>query len=567
MRIQKLSMLAVCAALVLSACAAPPATAPTLAPAAPAATTAPEAAATEAPAEAATEAPPADATAAPAAGDASTIVIAKAEDTVSLDPGRAFEFVPGIVNKANYQTLVTFPPENASEIKPLLAEKWEISADSKVYTFTLVTTAKFSDGTPLTAKDVVFSWNRLKNIKGNPSSLSGNIASVAAPDDATVILTLINADPSTLALLVNNAFSVVNSEAVKKQGGTDAADADTTDKAEQWLNGHSEGSGPYILEKWEPKVETILVRNPNYWGTPAPTERIVIRNVEQVATQKLQLEAGEVDVAMDLTADQVPSLKSNPAVSVYEATGNVIFFAYMNADKTIGGPVSDPKVQQAIRLAIDYEGIKTLVGGKAATPASVIPIGFFGAYGEDKALKRDVEGAKKLLAEAGFEKGFEVDLSYPDFDNSGFSFSTGAQKIQADLAEVGITANLKGSEVGVWLEAYRQGQLPFSLSLWGPDFSDPGNYLEFMPEKKVGLRANWKNDNSSKDVQDLRDKALVETNPDERAKLFGQIQDYLQQNGPWAPFVQSGVQVGLSAGLKGFVYNSQWNVDVALLSK
>jgi ABC-type transport system substrate-binding protein len=88
-----------------------------------------------------------------------------------------------------------------------------------------------------------------------------------------------------------------------------------------------------------------------------------------------------------------------------------------------------------------------------------------------------------------------------------------------------------------------------------------------MPEKKVGLRANWKNDNSSADIQDLRDKALVETNPEERAKLFASIQEYLQGSGPWMPFVQSGVQIGLNSGLKGFVFNPQWNVDVALLSK
>lgn len=495
-----------------------------------------------------------------------TAVIAKAEDTVSLDTGRAFETLTSVIHKATYQTLVTFPDDNASEIKPLLAEKWEISEDGKQYTFTLTDQAKFSDGTPVTAKDVAFSWNRLKNLKGNPSSLAGNIEKVEATDDKTVVLTLANPDPSILAQLVNSAFSVVNSEAVKKQGGTDAADADKTDTAEQWLNSHSEGSGPYILEKWEPKVETVLVRNPNYWGAAPALDRIIFRNISEAATQKLQLEAGEIDIAMDLTADQVPSLKENSSVAVYEAPGDVVFFAYANADEKIGGALSDAKVQQAIRLAIDYEGMKALVGGKASTPASIIPNGFFGALGEEKAPVRDVEAAKKLLEEAG-QSNLTVDLSYPDFTFSGFNFATAAQKIQADLAEAGITANLKGSEVGVWLEAYRNGQLPFSLSLWGPDFRDPGNYLEFMPEKKVGVRANWKNDNSSADIQDLRDKALVETNPEERAKLFASIQDYLQQNGPWMPFVQSGVQIGLNSGLKGFVFNPQWNVDVALLSK
>jgi peptide/nickel transport system substrate-binding protein len=414
---------------------------------------------------------------------------------------------------------------------------------------------------------VVFSFNRLKNIKGNPSSLAINIKSVEAPDDSTVVLTLENPDPSILAQLVNSPFSVTNSEAIKKQGGVDSETADKDDKAEQWLNQHAEGSGPYLIEKWEPKVETILVRNPTYWGPAPAIERVVIRNVPDAATQKLQLEAGEADIALDLTADQLPSLEGNDKVSVYQARGDVVFFLLMNADQALGGPMSDPKVQQAVRMAVDYEGIKALIGGKAATPASIIPIGFIGAYEEDKALKRDVEGAKKLLEEAGQGAGFTVDLTYPDFTNSGVNFATLAQKVQADLAEVGITANLKGQEVGVWLDAYRQGQLPFTLSLWGPDFRDPGNYLEFLPEKKVGLRANWKNDNSNADIQDLRDKALVATDPATRVELFGQIQDYLQQNGPWAPLVQNSTQIGLNSALKGFVFNPQWRVDVALLSK
>ena len=554
-------LFAVCmVAALLAACGAPT-TAPPQPTAAAPATGAPKP--TEAPKPTATLQPtPVPPTQAPKA-----LVIAKSEDTVSLDPGRAFEILPSIIHKATYQTLVTFPDDSANEIRPLLAKKWDISPDGKQYTFTLRGDAKFNDGTPVTAKDVVFSWMRLKNIKGNPSSLAANISRVEAKDEHTVVLTLENADPSILSQLVNTSFSVVNSEAVKKQGGTDAPDADKTDKAKQWLNQHSEGSGPYLIEKWEPKVETVLVRNPDYWGKPPAIERVVIRNIADAATQKLQLEAGDVDIALDLTADQMPSLQSNPKVRAYQARGDVVFFLLMNQDKTIGGPLSDPKVQQAVRLALDYEGIKQLLGGQAATPPSIIPIGFFGAYGEDKALKRDVEGAKKLLAEAGFGQGFDVDLRYPDFTFSGFNFATTAQKIQADLAEVGVTVNLKGSEVGVWLDEYRQGKQRFSLSLWGPDFRDPGNYLEFMPERKVGLRANWANANSDKTIQALRDKASVETDPAERAKLFAAIQDYLQQNGPFAPVVQSGVQIGLNSALQGFVFNPQWVVDVALLSK
>ena len=102
-------------------------------------------------------------------GDTSILVIAKAEDTVSLDPQRAFETLPTIIHKATYDTLVTFPPDSVETIIPSLAESWEISDDGTVYTFTLVDNATFSNGDPVTAPDVVFSFNRLKNLAGNPS--------------------------------------------------------------------------------------------------------------------------------------------------------------------------------------------------------------------------------------------------------------------------------------------------------------------------------------------------------------------------------------------------------------
>ena len=151
----------------------------------------------------------------------------------------------------------------------------------------------------------------MKNLKGNPSSLAEGIASVEAPDAGTVVLTLTQPDPAILAKLVFSAFSVVNKAQVEEQGGTAGEDAATTDKAETWLNSNSAGSGPYVLEKWEPGVETVLVRNPNFWGEPAKMERVIFRNVPEAATQKIQLEAGDIDIAMDLTADQVPSLKGN----------------------------------------------------------------------------------------------------------------------------------------------------------------------------------------------------------------------------------------------------------------
>ncbi len=226
------------AILVAAGCAAPPA------PSAPA----PEAPQAAEEGQAAAE--PAEAM--PQEGE--TLVIAIAEDTASLDPARSFETLPSIIHKATYQTLVTFPPDSVEKVIPDLATSWEISDDGTVYTFTLDPDAVFSNGDPVTASDVVFSFNRLKNITGNPSFLAETIASVEAPDEGTVVLTLTQPDPAILAKLVFGAFSVLNQAQVEAQGGSAAADAATSDAAEEWLNQNSAGSGPYVLESWEPGV-------------------------------------------------------------------------------------------------------------------------------------------------------------------------------------------------------------------------------------------------------------------------------------------------------------------------
>ncbi|MGL4651822.1 MAG: ABC transporter substrate-binding protein [Caldilineaceae bacterium] len=513
---------------------------------------------------------PADAEAPAEAADAgaSTLVVAISEDTVSLDPARAFETLPTIIHKATYETLVTFNGGDVSTVVPGLASAWTISEDGLTYTFTLREGATFSDGSPVEASDVAFSLNRMANLKGNPSFLFDGITSVEAAEDGTVVLTLAAPDPAILAKLVFGAFSITNQEVVEANGGTAAADAAETDTAEQFLNSTSAGSGPYVLESWEPAVETVLVRNENYTGpTPAQIERVIIRNIPEAATQKIQLEAGDVDIAFDLSADQAVELEGVEGITVYQGPSDTLVFLKGNMNPEVGGPASDMNVLRAVRLALDYEGIRALAGGQAVTPAAMLPVGFLGAY-EANLPVRDLDGARAALAEAGYADGLDIELVYPDFTFAGVNFGTFAQKIQADLAEAGINATIAPTDLQVALEAYRQGTEPFGLWLWLPDYRDSNNYLEFLPEGKVGgARLQWTDENSDATIQDIRDRGKTEVNPEARAAIFAEMQDYLIAQGPYAPVVQPGLQVGLSSDVQGFVYNGQWRFDLALLSK
>lgn len=508
--------------------------------------------------------------AAPGVGRAqtqNTFVIGIAENSTSLDPARGYEQQTSIVHQATYETLVTFPNDNVETIIPGLATSWTISDDGLTYTFTLVEGRKFSSGNVMTSADVVFSYNRLINVKGNPSSVASTIESVTAPDAKTVVVKLKQPDPAILAKMVFGGFAVTDSAAIKAQGGTDAADAAEADKAEAWLNNNSAGTGPYVLTKWEKDTEMVLVKNPNYNGAmTAAFDQIVLRNLPEASAQKASLEAGDIDLAFDLSADQLGSLKADPNITVYEGIGPYVFFLIMNNDTSIGGPMSNPNVQKAIRLALDYEGIKKLVGGAAATPGSLIPLGFAGAYSTDQAMKRDVEAAKALMQTSGIT-AISIDLNYWDATFSGVNLGIIAQKVQADLKEIGITVNLAGGDISVKLANYRDGKDAFGLWFWGPDFIDALNYAEFLPEMKVGKRANWTNANSEKEVQDLRDAVLNETDASKRVELFGKIQAYWQEKGPFAPILQSGVQIGYRADLKGFAYNVQWAINPATFSR
>lgn len=500
-----------------------------------------------------------------AAQDEQVLVVAHAEFTDSLDPARAFSTTAFIVHKATYQTLVTFPAGSTSEIVPLLAESWETSDDGSVYTFTLREGVTFSNGDPLTAADVAFSFNRLKHLAGNPSFLADTLAGVEAPDDRTVILTLTQPDPTILARLVNTTFSITNVDEVQAQGGTDAEDAAETDTAEEWLNQHSAGSGPYTLESWEPQTRTVLVRNPNYWGEAPYFDRVVINNIPESATQAVAIESGEADVATDLTPDQVPGLQENPDVTVYQGPTSNLHFLTFNTDPEIGGPLADPQVQLAIRYALDYEGYTAIWGG--VTPASILPVGFFAAFGSDRAFVRDLDQARVLLEQAGYADGFETTLTYPAWTFAGVNWDTNAQKLQADLAEIGIDVTLNPQEVSVAFEDYRSGAQAFGYWFWHPDYIDPGNHLVFLPDRTLGLRVNWTAENADPAIIELRDQAEVETDPETRIELFASIQEYLQQSGPWAPFLQNGIQVAHRADIVGEVYHPQWILDVTQLSR
>jgi len=496
-----------------------------------------------------------------------TLVIGHAEIAEAYDPAHAFNPTSSMVNRVAYDTLVTFPDGDASEILPLLATSWAISDDGLTYTFTLREGVSFSNGEPLTADDVVFSFMRLKNVKMQPSFLADPIAAMEAIDDRTVAITLAATRPSFLAELANTSFSVTHADAVRAAGGSDAETAAEVDTAHTFLNQTSVGTGPYMLVSWSPQDRTELVRNPGYWGEQPFFDRVIIVNIPEAATQRVALVAGNIDLATDLTPDQVVALEGASGIAIFRGPGRWTHFLLMNRDPQVGGPMANPLVAQAVRHALDYQGYRDLWAG-SVTPGSNMWVGLAGAYGQDKSMTRDLERARALMAEAGYPNGFEITMHYADLTWAGVSLSTNAQKIQADLAEIGIAVRLLPGEVQVALEGYRGGTQGFGYWFWGPDKLDPVDFLEFLPGGKVaGERARWMPEMIDEATRALIARAGVESDADQRLAIFAQLQDFAQQDSAFAPFNVPAIQTAFRADIEGYVWHPQWGLDVSLLSR
>src|ERR1044071_1936034 len=367
-----------------------------------------------------------------------TLVIDNSFVDKGIDPGHEFTPTNNMLVKAMYDTLVTFEPGKTEPV-PGLAESWKGTEDTKSFTFTLRDGATFSDGTPVTSADVVFSLNRLVNLQGSGAFLLDGVT-VTAPDAKTVVVKSKKANPALLRILATTPTSILKSKVLKADGATDAKDANKTDKAEAYLQTASAGSGPYVLGSAQQNQQYTLEANGKYWGEAKGFPKVVVRNMA-APTQLLNVQRGQNEIALDLSAQQAGTLKSNGALQVTTDASVNIFDVEANMDSKVS-PTGDADVRKAIPLALDDEGYTRLSGEGAAQAAGLIPSQFLGALPASDAVKQDLDGAKAALAG---KSGIKLKLSYPsDATPNGVSFSSVAQKVKSDLGKIGIDVSLDG---------------------------------------------------------------------------------------------------------------------------
>lgn len=489
------------------------------------------------------------------------VVVGVSMGATTMDPAHEYEWDAEMMLHSVYPTLVTSDYADESKILPCVASKWVISDDGLTYTFTLNQGIQFTTGKELKASDVAFSLNRLKGAAGNPSFLLSSVESVEATGDYEVTVTLSEPNPALLNILTRASAGVYDAEVAQANGAT----CDSSDAGQAYFDTTSIGCGPYKISSFNSGSELVLVKNPDSYFPAGNVDTYIIRNIADSATQQMELEGGDLDFALDLTADQTALLEGNENIKLVSFDTMDIFFLGLNASEEYGKELANPTVREAIRYAIDYPGLCALAGNGATTPAGIIPKGFLGYAGETT-ITRDVEKAKALLTEAGYPDGITFSMGViPDMAPDGVSFMTLAQKVQADLAEAGITVNIEPQEVAVYLEGYRDGKQQSVMCHWGPDYNDSNNQLAFLPGNTVGLRLGWTAD-MDPELAELGQKASVETDSDKRAELFTEIQKQMdEKNAPAVVLLQPGKTWAVSSRLKNLTVSAAFCFDFVSL--
>lgn len=480
-------------------------------------------------------------------------------DAVSLDPAQAFEFTSVWVVDQLYDTLVDFS-EDLSKAVPRLAESWTVSSDGKTWTFKLRQGVKFHSGNEVDADAVVFSLQRAYKLELQPSFILTMFVDkpedIKALDKYTVEITFNQSMPEVLmtSVLDNPVTAIVDPELVQ-------ANATADDPwANRWLTDHDAGSGPFILQKWERNVEIVLEAFLGYWKGRPFFSRVVIKDIPEPTAQLLLLKKGDIDAAMDLLPEQIIEVKGIPEIMVSEKPAFQVRYLGLNVSFE---PLSHKEVRNAIRFAIDYEAItKGIMREAVQIGQTIVPAGMF-AHLPATPYYRDIEYAKALMKQAGYENGFAVELMttptppWPDI----------AAKVKEDLAAINIDVEIKQVIAAHLYETYRAQKHQMVLALWGADYPDPDNFAKAFGDfdaRQLAYRNVYKNDR----VSDLTKRAAAELDPVKRKALYHEIQMIVLDEGPYVVFFYPLNQIAMRNNVLGLAASSLFaTTDLFLASK
>ncbi len=429
----------------------------------------------------------------PSSAEAGVLRAAALYDITTMDVAQTTDNYMVPMNVFDRLFEVEVESDGSTKIVPSLCTDYSVSDDGLTYSFTLREGVVFSNGSALTAGDVQYTFERLLTaggvnddipleVKGAQALKDGKadtLEGFAVKDDAHFSITLDKANGGFVAELTGPAMSVVDAETMKTVSGFGQKCEDTI------------GTGPYVVTEWVPNDHYTLVANEKYWGEQPSAKKVVVSIIPDASTQNLMYQNGELDI-IDLE-----SLDSSIVQSTYKTTYKDkivsaervgLTYLAMNANNEY---LSNVKVRQAIQKAVDVDSIiASVYSGDAVAEAGVIPTGVWGHNDALKPVGFDADGARALIKEAGYADG-QVKFELAMDSSASSSTQLVYQIIQQQLADVGITAQIKSYDESSWLDLRKSGEMDAFIANWTMDYNDPANimYTFFGSAEKTALRS------------------------------------------------------------------------------
>jgi len=473
----------------------------------------------------------------------STLVIANAVKVDTLDP-EANSVNESIWLDQNLYSRLLQPNSTGTGLLPDLASSWTISPNGLTYTFHLRPDAKFSNGTPVTANDVIYSIDRSRAFAGGWGFLLTAVKTITAPDQHTVVITLSQPHAPLLADLAMYAYSIVPESLVKAQGSS--------------FFQHPVGSGPFMVTSYSPDSEVDLARNPYFYGTKPKISKVRVLIVPDDNTRVLMLESKKVDVIENPPGNLVSQIDSTPGLSVQLYPSTRVDFIQLDEHFA---PFKNLLVRQALNYAINRKAIVQLAyQGHATAGASFMPYKMKFFDSSIQPYPYDPAKAKQLLAKAGYPHGFNTFLITVSGDVAG---QAEAIVVKSELAAVGINVSIQSYELLTAYDKEDGGHSEMGERYWTNDIIDPDEVATFGADCQGGAYAfnSYWCDNQ---VNNLVTQARGELNDSTRQQMYDQIQQAVYQQSPFIVIDYSPYRYGVGDWVHGFHVTPLGNYDLSL---
>jgi peptide/nickel transport system substrate-binding protein len=489
------------------------------------------------------------------------VVAQSLDDISSLDPAEGFELSSLQALSNLYQRLIEPDPDDPSTLRPVLASRWQATADQHGLVFEIRDDAHFASGNPVRPQDVVYSLRRAVTLNRAPVFIlnelgwrADNIDDLLHQVDAHRVEVRWTADVGpafALSIFTAPIASVIDEQAVKAHvAGGDAGNA--------WLRSFSAGSGPFKIRRYIPHEALVLDANQSCPEGAPRLKTIVLRNVTDAAVRRLLLEVGDADIARDLGPDQTVAIASKPHVKVLQFPSASVHYLLFNTFNESNPLLANPALWEAARWLVDYQGIaQQLLKGTYIVHQAFLADGFPGAVNATP-YHLDVARARDILARAGLGAGlhFELDIfNQPPYGDI-------AQSLQASFAAAGIRIDIHPQLASQLYERVRQRSEQAAWLYWIPDYFDANSTASAFAQNRedgtatLAWRAGWRIPELTAQTQAAR----AEADPEKRRARYENIQSQVQARSPFVIAVQERSQVAMRDNVQG--YRQGLNADM-----